>query len=247
MTMLRLEGKTALITGASGAIGAAIARVLSAQGAQLVLSGTRKEALHTLAVSLPSPSLILPCALHNPEEVVTLWERAEAETGSVDILINNAGVTHDALMMRMKDDDWYKVIQVNLTASFMLCRSAVKSMMKRRYGRIINMASVVGFTGNAGQTNYTASKAGLVGLSKSLAQEVASRGITVNCVAPGFIASPMTDVLTDPQKKTILEKVPAGHMGTPEDIASGVLFLASEASKYITGQTLHINGGMYMG
>jgi 3-oxoacyl-[acyl-carrier protein] reductase len=246
--MMRLDGKTVLLTGASGGLGASMARVLSAQGARLVLSGTRAPALEALQASLPGESFVVPCALDRMEDVQTLWERAEQVAGEpgVDILVNNAGITADTLMMRMKDEDWARVIQVNLTSAFVLCRSACKAMIRKRKGRIVNITSVVAFTGNPGQANYTASKAGLGGLSRSLAHEVASRGVTVNCVAPGFIASPMTDVLNEPQKKAILDKIPAGRMGTGEDVAAAVLFLVSDAGSYITGQTIHVNGGMMM-
>lgn len=249
--MFQLTNQTALITGASGGIGNAIAKAFYAQGATIAISGTREDALQTLAEDLKSTGgqnmvHVLPCNLGNSEAVEALMPKAEELMGKVDILVNNAGITRDGLAMRMKDEDWDQVIAVNLTSAFRLCRSAIKFMMKRRYGRIINISSVVGVTGNAGQANYTAAKAGLIGMSKTFAQEAASRGITVNCIAPGFIASSMTDVLQDAVKEKILISVPQGRMGTPEEIASGAVFLASPEAGYMTGQTLHINGGMLM-
>ena len=244
--MFDLTGKTALVTGASGGIGADIARVLHAAGATVGLSGTRVEPLEALAAELGSRAHVLPCNLSNAEEVEGLVKRAAEAMGTVDILVNNAGITRDGLAMRMSDDDWQSVIDVNLTAAFRLCRAAIRGMMKARWGRIVNISSVVGRAGNAGQANYAASKGGLVALSKSLANEVASRGITVNCVAPGFIETAMTDKLNDQQRSTILASVPAGRMGTPQEIAAAVLYLASQEAAYVTGATLHVNGGMDM-
>jgi 3-oxoacyl-[acyl-carrier protein] reductase len=244
--MFDLTGKSALVTGASGGIGADIARVLHAAGATVGLSGTRIEPLEVLATELGSRAHVLPCNLSNPEDVEGLVKRATDAMGAVDILVNNAGITRDGLAMRMSDDDWQSVIDVNLTAAFRLCRAAIRGMMKARWGRIINISSVVGRAGNAGQANYAASKGGLVALSKSLAEEVASRGITVNCVAPGFIETAMTDKLNEAQRATILASVPAGRMGTPQEIAAAVLYLASQEAAYVTGATLHVNGGMDM-
>ena len=244
--MFDLTGKTALVTGASGGIGADIARVLHAAGATVGLSGTRVEPLEALAAELGGRAHVLPCNLSNAEEVEGLVKRATEAMGSVDILVNNAGITRDGLAMRMSDDDWQSVIDVNLTAAFRLCRAAIRGMMKARWGRIVNISSVVGRAGNAGQANYAASKGGLVALSKSLAEEVASRGITVNCVAPGFIETPMTEKLNEAQRATILASVPAGRMGTPQEIAAAVLYLASQEAAYVTGATLHVNGGMDM-
>lgn len=244
--MFDLTGKTALVTGASGGIGAAIARGLHAQGATVALSGTRAEALEKLAGELGGRTHILTCNLSDRDAVEKLVPAAEAAMGQLDILVNNAGLTRDGLFMRMKDEDWDTVIAVNLTATFRLARAAVKGMMKRRWGRIVSITSIVGVTGNPGQGNYAASKAGMIGMSKSLAAEVASRGITVNCVAPGFIESPMTDALNDKQKEAILGQVPAGKLGQGADIASAVVYLASQEAQYVTGQTLHVNGGMAM-
>ncbi len=244
--MFDLTGKTALVTGASGGIGAAIARALHQAGATVGLSGTRVEPLEALAADLGGRVAVLPCNLSVAEEVEGLVKRAAEALGSVDILVNNAGITRDGLVMRMSDADWQAVIDVNLTASFRLCRAAIRGMMKARWGRIVNISSVVGQTGNGGQVNYAASKAGLVGLSKSLAAEVASRGITVNCVAPGFIETAMTDKLNEAQKGGILSAIPAGRMGTPEEIAAAVLYLAAPEAGYVTGATLHVNGGMAM-
>lgn len=244
--MFSLNGKKALITGASGGIGAKIAQQLSAQGAEIAISGTRVEKLEEVAQSVKGPCHVLPCNLGDPQDVSTLISKAEEAMDGLDILVNNAGMTRDGLAMRMKDEDWESVIQVNLNAAFRLIRSSLKNMMKQRRGRIINITSVVGVTGNPGQANYCASKAGLIGLSKSLAAEVASRNITVNCVAPGFIETPMTDKLNEKQKETINGTIPAARMGTPDEIASAVAFLASDESSYITGQTLHVNGGMAM-
>jgi 3-oxoacyl-[acyl-carrier protein] reductase len=244
--MFDLTGKTALVTGASGGIGADIARALHAAGATDGLSGTRTEPLQALAADLGDRAHVLACNLSDPDAVEGLIKRAVEAMGSVDILVNNAGITKDGLAMRMSDDDWQSVIDVNLTAVFRLSRAAIRGMMKARWGRIVNISSVVGTTGNAGQVNYAASKAGMVGLSKSLAAEVASRGITVNCVAPGFIETAMTDKLNEAQRTGILTAVPAGRMGKPEDIAAAVLYLASSEAGYVTGATLHVNGGMAM-
>ncbi len=245
--MFSLQGKTALITGASGGIGAAIARTLHAAGATIAISGTRVAVLDELKVSLGGDRIhCVPCNLSSPEDVEKLVPSAEAAMGGLDILVNNAGITRDGLAMRMKDEDWQAVLDVNLTSSFRLARAAMKLMMKKRWGRIVNITSVVGVMGNPGQANYVASKAGLIGMSKSMAQELATRSVTVNCVAPGFIASPMTDVLNDKQKEAILSKIPTGRMGTPEEVAAAVMFFASEEASYVTGQTLHVNGGMIM-
>jgi len=244
--MFDLSGKTALVTGASGGIGSAVARALHARGATVGLSGTRREALETLAAELGTRVHVLPADLGSRESVEALVPSAEVAMGQLDILVNNAGVTRDNLFMRMKDEEWDTVIRVNLEASFRLMRSAVKGMMRRRWGRIIAVTSIVGTTGNAGQGNYAASKAGLVGMSKSLAAEVASRGVTVNCVAPGFIETAMTAVLTDKQREAILATVPMGRLGSGSEIASAVVYLASPEASYVTGQTLHVNGGMAM-
>lgn len=245
--MFDLTAKTALVTGATGGIGAAIAKALHKAGATIAISGTRAAVLEELKASLGGERVhVLTCNLSDPADVEKLVPAAEAAMGSLDILVNNAGITRDGLAMRMKDDDWNAVIDVNLTAGFRLARAAMRGMMKRRWGRIVNITSVVGVTGNPGQANYVASKAGIIGLTKSLAQELASRSVTVNAVAPGFIATPMTDVLNDKQKEGILARVPAGKLGSPEDIAAAVLYLASEEAGYVTGQTLHVNGGMAM-
>ncbi len=245
--MFDLNGKTALVTGATGGIGAAIAKALHKAGATVAISGTRAQVLEELKGQLGGERVrVLPCNLSDAADVEKLIPAAEAAMGGVDILVNNAGITKDGLAMRMKDEDWQAVIDVNLTASFRLCRAAMRGMMKKRHGRIINITSVVGVTGNPGQANYVASKAGIIGLTKSLAQELAARSVTVNAVAPGFIATPMTDVLNDKQKEAILGRVPAGKLGTPEDIAAAVLYLASDEAGYVTGQTLHVNGGMAM-
>jgi 3-oxoacyl-[acyl-carrier protein] reductase len=245
--MFDLTGKAALVTGASGGIGGAIARALHGQGATVTLSGTRAEALEQLKASLGDRAHVVAARMDDAAEIDRLAKEAEAAMGGkLDILVNNAGITRDNISMRMKDEEWEKVLQVNLTGTFRLTRAAMRGMMKRRFGRVINITSIVGVTGNAGQANYAAAKAGLIGMSKSLAQELASRGITVNCLAPGFIATPMTDVLTDDQKKAILGRVPADRLGTPEEIAAGVVYLASDEAAYVTGQTLHINGGMAM-
>ena len=244
--MFDLAGKKALVTGASGGIGGAIATELHRQGAVVGLSGTRREALDQRAGELGGRVHVLPCNLSEKEEVEALIPAAETALGGLDILVNNAGITRDGLFLRMRDEDWDEVIAVNLTSAFRLCRAAVKGMMRRRYGRIINITSIVGVTGNPGQGNYTAAKAGIIGMTKSLAAEVASRTVTVNCVAPGFIASPMTDVLNEKQRETILANVPAGRLGSGDDVAAAVVFLASAEAAYITGQTLHVNGGMAM-
>jgi 3-oxoacyl-[acyl-carrier protein] reductase len=244
--MFDLSNRVALVTGASGGLGSAIARALHKQGAKVVLSGTRREALDALAAELGERAFVAPCNLSDAASVEKLIPEAEALAGPLDILVNNAGVTRDGLFMRMKDEDWETVLTVNLTSAFRLSRAAVKGMMKRRYGRIVNITSIVGVTGNAGQVNYSASKAGLIGMSKSLAAEIAARNVTVNCIAPGFIASPMTDVLTDKQKEAILATIPAGHLGQGEDIGAACVYLASAEAAYVTGQTLHVNGGMAM-
>lgn len=244
--MFDLTGKTALITGATGGIGGAIARALHERGARVGLSGTRREMLDILAKDFGERVEILPCDLSDKAQVADLLPRAEAALGTVDILVNNAGITRDGLAIRMKDEDWESVLSVNLTAAFVLARAALKSMLRRRYGRIIGITSVVGVTGNAGQSNYAATKAGLIGMSKSLAAEVASRNVTVNCVAPGFIESPMTDGLSEKQKVGILGSVPAGRLGSGADVAAAVVYLASDEAAYVTGQTLHVNGGMAM-
>ncbi|MEM6382403.1 MAG: 3-oxoacyl-[acyl-carrier-protein] reductase [Pseudomonadota bacterium] len=245
--MFSLDSRVALVTGASGGIGGAIARALTDAGAKVVITGTRQEALQSLADDVGDAAIPLIADLSDNSAVSNILPEAEAKAGApIDILVNNAGITRDQLFMRMKDEDWDSVIAVNLTAAFKLSRAAIKAMMKKRSGRIIQITSVVGTTGNPGQGNYVAAKAGLTGMSKSLAQECASRGITVNCVAPGFIATPMTDALNDTQREAILQKVPAGKLGTPEQVAACVLFLASEEAAYITGQTIHVNGGMAM-
>jgi 3-oxoacyl-[acyl-carrier protein] reductase len=245
--MFNLEGKTALVTGATGGIGGAVARALHAQGAAVVLSGTREAVLQDLAAELGGRAFVAAANLSDAESVDGLVGRAEEAAGAgLDILVANAGITKDGLLMRMKDEDFADVIKINLESYFRLSRAAMRGMMKRRSGRIIGVTSVVGVTGNPGQTNYAASKAGMIGFSKSLAQEVASRGITVNCIAPGFIASPMTDVLTDQQKEAILGSIPAGRLGTGDEIAAAACFLASDEAAYVTGQTLHVNGGMAM-
>ena len=244
--MFDLTGKTALVTGATGGIGAEIARTLHAQGAHVVLSGTRESILEDLAGQLGSRVSVEAANLADPDSVDGLVGRAEAAAGQLDILVANAGITRDGLLMRMKDEDWEQVLKVNLESYFRLSRSAMRGMMKRRFGRIIGITSVVGVMGNPGQTNYAASKAGMIGFSKALAQEVASRGITVNCVAPGFIQSPMTDALNDTQKSQILTTIPAGRLGTGSEVASACAYLASDEAAYMTGQTLHVNGGMAM-
>ena len=245
--MFDLSGKTALITGASGGIGGAIAQALHAKGATVVLSGTRIDALRALADQLGGRAFAVSCDLYDQGAVESLTKSAEDAAGStIDILVNNAGITRDNLFLRMKDSEWDEVIAVDLSAGFRLCRGVLRGMMKRRWGRIVSITSVVGTTGNPGQGNYAAAKAGLSGMTKSLAAEVASRNITVTCVAPGFIATAMTGVLADAQKTALLSRIPAGRMGTPADVAAGVVYLASEEAAYVTGQTLHINGGMAM-
>ncbi len=244
--MFDLTDKTALVTGASGGIGAEIARALHAQGAVVGLSGTRREALEALAAELGERVHVLPADLSQAEEAARLIADAEATMGKVDILVNNAGLTKDGLAMRMSDADWERVINVDLAAPFRLIRAALKTMLRRRAGRIINIGSIVGTTGNPGQANYCAAKAGLIGLSKSLAQEVASRGITVNVVAPGFVETPMTDVLPEAQRAELAGKIPLGRLGAPRDIAAAVAYLASEEAGWVTGATLHVNGGMAM-
>jgi 3-oxoacyl-[acyl-carrier protein] reductase len=245
--MFDLSGMTALVTGASGGIGSAIARALVAQGAKVALSGTREDALKAVAAEIGGDTVIVPCNLGDAESVEGLIPAAlEALGGKLDILVNNAGVTRDGLIMRMKDEDWDQVISVNLEAAFRLIRAATRPMMKARFGRVITITSIVGTTGNPGQANYAASKAGLVGMSKALAQELASRNITVNCVAPGFISSAMTDGLPDAQRDALLGKIPAGKLGEGSDVAAAVVYLASPEASYVTGQTLHVNGGMAM-
>ncbi|MBR9826984.1 MAG: 3-oxoacyl-[acyl-carrier-protein] reductase [Alphaproteobacteria bacterium] len=244
--MFDLTGKNALVTGATGGIGKSIAKQLHAQGATVALSGTRENVLQELADELGERTHVLPCNLSDAAAVDALPKDAAAAMGSLDILVANAGITKDQLLMRMKDEDWDQVLRINLDSYFRLSRAALRGMMKARWGRIIGMTSVVGVTGNPGQANYCASKAGMIGFSKSLAQEVAARGVTVNCVAPGFIASPMTDVLNDEQRAAILSKIPAADLGSGDDIASAVVYLASGEAGYVTGQTLHVNGGMAM-
>jgi len=244
--MFDLTGMTALVTGASGGIGSAVARGLAAQGARVALSGTRAEVLQALADEIGGNSVVLPCDLSKAAQVDALVPQAVAALDQLDILVNNAGVTRDNLAMRMKDEEWDTVIRVNLEAAFRLCRAACKPMMKARFGRIVSITSVVGVTGNPGQVNYAASKAGLIGMSKALAQEVASRGITVNCVAPGFIVSPMTEALPEGQRDALTARIPAGRLGEGADVAAAVAYLASRSAAYVTGQTLHVNGGMAM-
>lgn len=245
--MFELTGRTALVTGATGGLGAEMARALQKQGAKVVLSGTRENVLHDLAAELGEGAFVVACNLSDSAAVDGLVAKAEEAAGAgIDILIANAGITRDGLILRMKDEDWETVIKVNLEAYFRLARAATKGMMKRRFGRIIGITSVVGVTGNPGQTNYAASKAGMIGFSKALAQEVASRNITVNCIAPGFIASPMTDELNDAQRATILTRIPVGKLGEGADIAAAAVYLASDSAGYVTGQTLHVNGGMAM-
>jgi 3-oxoacyl-[acyl-carrier protein] reductase len=244
--MFDLTGKTALVTGATGAIGDAIARALHKQGATVAISGTRREALDTLAGELGERVHVLPCDLGNAEQVEALVPAAEEAMQKLDILVANAGVNKDNLFVQLKDEDWDKVIAVNLTATFRLTRAAVTRMMRRRWGRIIGISSVVGFTGNPGQGNYTASKAGMVGMLKSVAAEYARRNITANCIAPGIITSAMTNKLNDKQREAIMARVPMGRLGTPQDIAAASVYLASEEAAYVTGQTIHVNGGMAM-
>lgn len=244
--MFDLTGKNALITGASGGIGGAIAKALHGAGATVALSGTRVEPLEALAAELGERAHVLPCNLSDADAVNALPKAAADAMGSVDILVNNAGITRDNIFMRMSDEEWSSVLEVNLTSTMRLCKGVIRGMMKSRWGRIVNISSVVGATGNPGQANYAASKAGMVGMSKSIAYEVASRGITVNCVAPGFITTAMTDKLNDDQKSGILGQVPAGRMGDAEEIAAAVLYLSSAEAGYTTGTTLHVNGGMAM-
>ncbi len=244
--MFKINGKNALITGATGGIGSEIAKALIQQGAKIVISGTNEEKLQQLSKQLDNDTKYIACNLTNKAEVESLFDKAEEILGQIDILVCNAGITKDNLILRMKDEDFEQVIDVNLKSTFILNRNAIKKMLRRKNGRIINIASVVGVTGNPGQCNYVASKAGMIGMTKSLAQEVASRDVTVNCVAPGFIQSPMTEILNEQQKTTIISKIPAGRMGLAKEIASAVAFLASSEASYITGNTLHVNGGMFM-
>jgi 3-oxoacyl-[acyl-carrier protein] reductase len=244
--MFDLTGKTALVTGASGGIGGAIARALHQRGATVALSGTRRDALEGVAAELGERTRVLPCNLADAAAVDALPGAAEEAMGGLDILVHNAGITRDNLFMRMSDEEWDAVIAVNLTAGFRLFRGAVRGMMRRRAGRLIGITSIVGVTGNPGQGNYAASKAGMIGMAKALAAEVASRGVTVNCVAPGFIRTAMTDALNDKQRETILGRVPAGRLGSADEVAAAVVFLGSDEAAYVTGQTLHVNGGMAM-
>lgn len=244
--MFDLTGKCALVTGASGGLGAAIAATLAGAGVKVALSGTRVEALEAVKAKIGERAVVTPGDLGDAAATEKLFKDAEAALGQVDILVNNAGLTRDGLAMRMKDEDWQKVLDVDLTAAFRLSRAALRGMMKRKWGRIVGITSIVGVTGNPGQANYAAAKAGMIGMSKALAQEVASRGITVNCVAPGFIVSPMTDALNDEQKTRLLGAIPLGRMGTAEEIAAATLYLASNEAAFVTGQTLHVNGGMAM-
>lgn len=244
--MFDLFGKTALVTGATGGIGEAIAKALHSQGATVALSGTRTAALDEMKERLSERVHVFACNLAKPEEVEKLVPEAEGAMGTLDILVNNAGVTRDALAMRMKDAEWAEVIEINLTAGFRLARAAMRGMMKRRFGRIIGITSVVGVTGNAGQANYAASKAGMIGMTKALAQELAGRGITVNCIAPGFIGTAMTDALSEKQKEAIIARVPTARLGRPAEIAAAAVYLASDEAAYVTGQTIHVNGGMAM-
>ena len=244
--MIDLTGQSALVTGATGGIGGAIARALHAQGATIAISGTRREALEALASELGARVHICPANLSDTASVEALVPSAEEAMGGIDILVNNAGITRDNLFIRMKDEEWSDVMRINLDSVFRLSRAAAKTMMRKRYGRIISITSVVGTTGNPGQGNYAAAKAAIVGMSKALAAEVASRNITVNCVAPGFIATPMTDVLNEKQRESVMQKVPMGRLGEPNEIAAATLYLASREAAYVTGQTLHVNGGMAM-
>lgn len=244
--MFELTGKTALVTGASGGLGGAIAKALHRQGATVAISGTRREALDALAAELKERVHVLPCDLSDKDQVEALVPQAEETMQKLDILVANAGITRDNLFVQLRDEDWDTVININLTATFRLSRAAMKTMMRRRTGRIIGITSVVGVTGNPGQGNYTAAKAGMIGMIKSIAKEYARRGVTANCVAPGFIATPMTDKLNDKQREAILTMVPANRLGTPDDVAAAVVYLASDEAAYVTGQTLHVNGGMAM-
>ena len=244
--MFDLTGKTALVTGATGGLGGAIAKALQMQGASVALSGTRREVLDALAAEIGERIHVLPCNLADKNEVEALVPKAEQAMGQLDILVANAGITRDNLFVQLKDEDWDQVIDVNLTATFRLARAAVRGMMRRRFGRVIGITSVVGVTGNPGQGNYAASKAGMIGMVKSIAAEYARRGVTANCVAPGFISTPMTDKLNEKQRDTILGRVPAGRLGSAEDVAAAVVYLASNEASYMTGQTLHVNGGMAM-
>ncbi len=244
--MFELTGKTALVTGATGGLGGAIARALHKQGATVAISGTRKDVLDALAGELKDRVHVLPCDLSDKDQVEALVPQAEAAMEKLDILVANAGVTKDNLFVQLRDEDWDSVININLTATFRLSRAAMKTMMRRRHGRIIGITSVVGVTGNPGQGNYTAAKAGMIGMMKSIAKEYARRGVTANCVAPGFVATPMTDKLNEKQREAIMTMVPANRLGTPDDIAAAVVYLASDEASYITGQTLHVNGGMAM-
>ena len=244
--MFELEGKCALITGASGGIGGSIARALYAQGAKVALSGTRIDPLKALADDLGDRAFIVPCNLSDVDAVKALPQKASEEMGGIDILVNNAGITKDNLFMRMSDDDWHQVIDVNLTSTMHLMKSVMRTMMKQRFGRIINITSIVGVTGNAGQVNYAASKAGMIGMTKSFAQEIATRGVTANCIAPGFIETAMTAELPNNVVENMLKSIPQGRMGQADEIAASVAFLASDEASYITGQTLHVNGGMAM-
>jgi 3-oxoacyl-[acyl-carrier protein] reductase len=244
--MFDLTGRCALVTGATGGIGSVIATTMHAQGAKVALSGTRHERLEALAAQLGDRVVTLPCDLSDREAVSALAGKAEDALGGLDIVVNNAGITRDNLFMRMKDEEWDQVIAVNLTATFLICRGALRGMMKRRYGRIINIASISGIVGNPGQGNYAASKAGMVGMTKSLAREVAARGITANCIAPGFIETAMTSDLSEKQVETIAAAIPSGSFGKPEDIAAAVVYLSSNEAGYVTGETLHVNGGMAM-
>ncbi len=243
--MFDLTGKGALVTGATGGIGGAIAKALKDQGAKVAISGTREDRLQALAAELGDVTT-LPCNLKDRDAVASLAGQAEAAVGTLDILVNNAGITRDNLFMRMSNEEWDDVIAVNLTATFVLCRAALRNMMRRRYGRIVNIASISGVIGNPGQGNYAASKAGMVGMTKSLAREVASRNVTANCISPGFISTPMTDALNEKQVEAIANAIPAGVFGKPEDIAAAVVYLASGEARYVTGETIHVNGGMAM-
>lgn len=244
--MFELTGKTALVTGATGGIGGAIARALHKQGATVAISGTRREALDQLAGDLKDRVHVLPCNLADKEQVEALVPQAEEKMEKLDILVANAGITKDNLFVQLRDEDWDSVIEINLTSTFRLSRAAMKTMMRRRFGRIIGITSVVGVTGNPGQGNYTAAKAGMIGMMKSIAKEYARRGVTANCIAPGFISTAMTDKLNDKQREAILQMVPANRLGTPDDIAAAAVYLASDEAGYVTGQTIHVNGGMAM-